>query len=171
MNEQLEPDDLDKCEVEKCNFRKIEGYSLCETHRKGKGRYALLYHSAEIERLTKDPDFKSTHQEVAMLRKTLQTIWNQCPTKFDLVVNEPKIRQLVESIQKATLLIHKMDSATGNSLDKSSLTSLIDGIVIIISKHIKDEELIKVIGAELHTLLNKTINDTMLQKSEELSDA
>lgn len=171
IKERSEPDSPDRCERDHCQQTRVPGTKFCHNHHKTQGRYNLLYHITEYNRIGEDLNFKSLRDETHMLRTMLEMIWNNSPTQVDMLINEPKLSALAEKISKLVQATHKLEAATGEVLDKSVLNSFVDSLIMIIAEEVPDEISLKKISLRMKDLLSTLTQKQMAEKSRDLDDA
>lgn len=167
--QRVEDDSPKRCQhsriVNQCNFGSVEGQTYCAYHialhvpqyRKQNRlkKYKLVQHYARIDELCSNQDVKNLNEEVGILNYSLETLLNQCHTPWDIQVNQHRIESLVEKISKTMLLSHKLQTLTGQVLDKQTLAIFVDDVLKVISDEIQDAETLKRIGNKIGDAVEK----------------
>ncbi len=159
----LEEDSPFRCQHSKkynqCRYEKMDNEEYCKYHiachnsayRKPSQlkRYKLVQHYTRINEIMGLENFKSMREEIGILQVTLETLMNQLHTPWDIQVNQHKIESLVEKIAKVQILNHKMEASLGQVLDRQTLATFIDEIIVVISAEITDPTILQRIGVKI----------------------
>lgn len=160
---QCDPDDPNRCQFvdnnRQCIYKTFlpEDKTYCFKHSvhskhdrmERKRRYQLAAHYARYDELTGDVDFKNIRDEVAIQRMVLEEVLKQCEKPFDLLVASPKITDTCQKIQKSVMMVHKLETAMGQVLDKTTLVTFIDDLLKILSEEITDPKILASISKRL----------------------
>lgn len=171
----VEEDAKNRCQhskiVNQCRFGAVEGQIYCEYHvalhipafRKQSRlkKYKLLQHYTRIEEMVSSPEIKNLTEEIGILQYTLETLMNQCHTPWDLQINQSKIESLVEKIQKTMLVGHKLQTLTGQVMDKQTLSILMDEVVRIITEENLPAETLARIGTKIGVSIEKATQNAI----------
>jgi trehalose-6-phosphatase len=148
-----EPDDPARCQHggrhQQCPFLSHPPSLYCSRHgavqdanRQEKANirnYRLAKWQARMEEFADSPQVKSLREEIAILRMCLEETLNKCKDAEELFIMSHKISDLVVKVEKLVVSCHKLESATGQLLDKSAALTFAGQIVMIIGNHVKDE--------------------------------
>lgn len=129
-------------------------------------RYNFIKAFARVAELSVDPEFKCLREEVSVLRILLETLVNQTVTPWDAQVNAPRLESLVEKISKTVTTCHKIETHTGQMLDKQSLSTFADKVISIIANHVKDSELLILIGKDIASAITSTASEVPFRDGE-----
>lgn len=156
-----------------CDWQRVQGSQYCKMHggtsvlkaqaEESKRMYRLTRYAARHKEFTNDEKIKSLREEVALARIVLEEIVESCQDSASLVMNSPKIADMLTRIEKLVKSCHQLEASTGMLLDKTAALHLASMIVQIIGKYVEDgETLDKISGdiiegmAKLHTEIKET---------------
>lgn len=161
--EVVEPDDPRRCQAVhgkgQCKYKAVDGSDRCPMHGGNHGAdaarkqvlhaYRLAKWQASVDHFAGDDDVKNLRGEVGVLRTTLEELLNRCQDASDLLLYQAKIGDTVMKIEKLVSSCHRIESQTGQLLDKPKVLALAATIVEIISRHVTDEDVISAISEAL----------------------
>ncbi len=159
----VEPDDPRRCQAVhgkgQCKYKAVDGSDRCPMHGGNLGadaarkqvlhRYRLAKWQSQIDHFAEDDDIKNLRGEVGILRMNLEQLLNRCNDASDLLLYQAKIGDQVMKIEKLVSSCHRIESQTGQLLDKPKVLALAANIVEIISKHVSDEDVIAAVSEDL----------------------
>jgi len=165
----VEDDSPRRCQhsrrVNQCKFGSVQGQEFCAYHialhnpqyRKQNRlkKYRLVQHYARIDELCTNPEIKNLNEEIGILNLLLETLLNECHTPWDFQINHTRIESLVEKISKTMILSHKLQTLTGQMLDRQTLATFVDEVIKAISDEIQDAETLKRLGDKIGTAVEK----------------
>lgn len=117
--------------------------------------YALTRWRAQVEAKADNSEIKSLREEIGILRVLLETRLNQCQSDLDLLCHSAAISDMVDKIQRVVVSCHKLEGAMGQLLDKAALIQFAGEIISVISNHITDANVIKAIGDDIISILDR----------------
>lgn len=173
--ERCPPDHPDRCKSSsrfaQCPFYKTPGSEFCVRHcamdvqavtaERELRNYQLSKFRAEVLSKADNPKVKSLREEIGILRQTLESVWNQCHDSDDIVHRSGMISDLVSKIDKLVSSCHRLESATGQLLDRQVALTFADKVVQIIQVNVKDPEAIRNISDQLVVALNQSTDPTL----------
>lgn len=112
-------------------------------------KYRLEQYGARVKEFAGDDMIKSLRDEIGILRMTLETLVNQCKTANQLVMFVDKVSQLVNQIRQTVESTHKLEEKTAQLLDRRVIVIIADSIVQIIGEHVKDPDVLQLIGSRV----------------------
>lgn len=107
-----------------------------------------------------NPAVKSLREEIGITRMILEEVIGRCPDEASLLMESPRIGDLVTKLEKLVISCHKLEASTGMLLDKTSAIHIASRIVEIISKNISDADIIDKISEEIITVIIGQKNDS-----------
>jgi len=142
-----------------CDWQRVEGSQYCKIHggvsvikakiEQSKRMYRLTRYAARHAEFADDEKVKSLREEVALARIVLEEIVESCQDSASLVMNSPKIADMLTRIEKLVKSCHQLEASTGMLLDKTAALHLASMIVQIIGKHVEDGEILDKISGEI----------------------
>lgn len=168
------PDDPDRCQgivkSGQCPFKRVPPSKFCRMHGANHGlenaqkeeirNYQLAKWQAKMIDKAENPKVKSLREEIGILRMTLETVIQRCKDDEELLMFSNKISDLVMKIEKVVASCHRLETSTGQLLDRTLALNFASQIVNIVSEIIPDPEIIDTISGRLLDAL------THLQKDE-----
>jgi len=112
-------------------------------------KYRLEQYGGRVKEFANDDMIKSLRDEIGILRMTLENLINQCKTANQLVMFIDKITSLVNQIRQTVESTHKLEEKTAQLLDRRVIVIIADSVVQIIADHIKDPDVLNVIGSRI----------------------
>lgn len=127
-----------------CNCAREGLADFCASHGgaitvKPKRIYALTHYKARLERFADDPNRKTLHEELGILRMMLESILNRCSDDHELIMQSGPISELVGKVERLVISADKLDQRAGQLLDKSVLLKFASSVVDIIANHFGDD--------------------------------
>ena len=149
------PDDPNRCQfmigsAGQCLNQAVPGGKYCPIH--GGGMVEKSRQKKEIKNyyLAKDkyrqiveakadsPKLKSLREEIGILRMILETLLNKIEDDVDLIINAPKISDLVMKVEKVVLSANKLEASLGNLLDKQFVINFSNRLIQLINNIFKN---------------------------------
>lgn len=169
------PDDPNRCQgitgSGQCQYHVNEGSKFCLMHGGNKSvfsqerqrlhDYRLQKWQERLNEFAASEVLTSLKGEVGVLRIMLEETLNMCQNPQDLHLFSSRIQDLVMKIDKLVNSVSKLDTKSGNLLDKSGCLILAGQIVEIIGKYIKDAKDIDSISNELIDLIARLAGKEM----------
>lgn len=115
----------------------------------GMRNYRLTKWQARLERHASSPQIKSLRDEVGLLRMILEERLNQIDDAQGLLLQSHTIADMVSRIERAVLACQKVESMTGQMLDKQDVAEFGSRIISIIHSHVKDADQLRSISEEI----------------------
>jgi hypothetical protein len=142
-----------------CEFKAVPGSMFCPMHggapqidanRKYQAaKYRLEQYGTRVREFASDDMIKSLRDEIGILRMTLENVVNQCKNANQLVMFVDKISHLVNQIRQTVESTHKLEEKTAQLLDRRVIVIIADSIVQIIGEHVKDPDILQVMGSRI----------------------
>lgn len=167
--QRVEDDDPLRCQgitkLGQCNIRAIEGSRFCPMHagfgnknaqRENVRNFRLSMWQSRMEEFADNDKVKSLREEIGILRILLEQTINKCNSETDLLLQTNRISDLVLKIEKVVLSCHRLEERTGLLIDKNAILQLAGVMIEIISKHVIDEDTLKVVGEEIIDAIAET---------------
>jgi hypothetical protein len=161
--ERVESDSPLRCQgiskMGQCPYKRMSGSEYCPMHGgpsignataiASKKLYQLTKWRAQLDAFSEGDAVKSLREEIGILRITMQETLNMCQNANDLLMYSSKIGDLALKIEKLVSSCHRLETSSGMLLDRNAAMEIGTSIVQIISSHIKDDEVIEKISAEI----------------------
>lgn len=168
----VEADDPRRCQENASNSRQcpiqaIEGSLYCRAHQRREHgcpngarnalirRYRLSSAWARTEDLAGMADYKDLKEEIIILRVMMEEIMNTVTGPFDMMVQSPRIIELVQNIARTVNMSHKLEMSMGNLLDRASIMTIADNVIRILAENVKDEVVLKKVAGELGAVIQR----------------
>lgn len=164
----VEADSPERCQASfskgsQCHVRAEPNSQFCFRHQPGdhlkSGRRARLFrlkeYQSRFEEFINNPEIKTLHEEIGILRMQLETIINETGgNRGKLILFTSQIAHLVSNIKETLTAAHKLEQATGKLLDKTQVIVFGERIVSILSNYIKDPQVLESIAEEIDSAIN-----------------
>lgn len=133
-----------------CKYEAYPGLKFCPRHmgrshheqRKNELKnYVLTKFRTEVENKVYSGRHKSLIEEVALLRHTLQLVWNNCQTEFDVVLYQSKIVETVRAISSTLESCQKLEERANLTMDKAQLTVICRRLIEVTNKYVSPEQM------------------------------
>lgn len=157
------PDDPRRCTSiignDQCPHIRVPGHQTCERHCSGAMRIARSnlsnYKFSEqfhgrIGDFAASEDIKSLRGEIGVCRLLLQSVVNQCRDDLELSMQADRIARLADNLNRLITSCHKLETSTGQLLDKTVVINIGGMIVNVLDKYIEDKALLGEIGNEIY---------------------
>jgi len=149
-----EPDSPTRCkdgnQSGQCKYEASPGLDFCPRHmgrsqheqRKNELKnYVLTKFRANVENKVYSGRQKSLIEEVALLRFTLETVWNNCETEFDVVLYQSKIVECVKAIAGTLKACQELEEKANMTMDKAQLTVICRRLIEITNNYVEPEKM------------------------------
>lgn len=127
----------------KCIYEVVPGTTKCLHHgggaaeasneKKAISSYRLQLFQARLDRHQEDVNIKDLRGEIGVLRMMIETKLNNCKDDYDLMLQSSSIAQMVVQANTLVTSCHRIETLTGQLLDKQSLAEFAKQVVEIIS--------------------------------------
>jgi hypothetical protein len=115
--------------------------------------YRLTRWQGLLERHAGSPQIKSLRDEVGLARMLLETRLNQIEDAQGLMLQSHTISDLLNRIERLVVSCQKVESMTGQMLDKQDVAELGSKIIAIIYAHIDDAQILDAISKDILELV------------------
>ncbi len=135
----------ERCQTEStyCSCKKHKDSNFCLAHGGGSSQIAIEKTAAskyQIQKYQARLKMQSTHggikdlrEEIGLLRMMIETRINACQSDTDLVIQSSAIAELVMKVDKLVNSCHRIESLTGELMDRQSLLEFASGIIDIVA--------------------------------------
>ena len=144
-----------------CRLKRTPGLDYCAKHggvhnqRHLMYNYKLTKYKASISDKSNSDFILSLREEIGIARLTLEEIVNQCGNAVDLIMYQPKIVQLVQTIQKTVESCQRVEEKTNNLLSKTTLLQFADELIGVITEHVTDPNIRAIIADQIMIKLDR----------------
>ena len=111
-----------------------------QLQKKAAHAYKLNVFQARMNELSLDPNIKNLRGEIAILRLMIETKLNQCTDDYDLMLQSASIATLVTQANSLVTSCHRIETLTGQLLDKQALAEFAVSVVKIITDEVDPEQ-------------------------------
>ena len=125
--------------------------------------YRLNLFQARLDQHIYDPNIKSLRGEIGILRMMIETRLNQCKDDYDLMLQSAAIAKLVTDANTLVTSCHRIETLTGQLLDKQQLAEFASGVVDIITQTCNPDQAEDI----SNKILNLMIEDTFARASSD----
>lgn len=142
-----------------CTNPALEGSNRCKKHGgtfdtkrhmlEQRRRYKLAQWQERTQELADDDRIQNLNDEIGILRMTLEQVIQSCNSGTDLLLNSPRISDLISKIEKLVVTCSKLEYATSQTLSKQAVYGLAVSIVDIISRYVDDADVVALIADEV----------------------
>ena len=140
----------ERCQYQQCNHKK-NGLSNYCTHHGGTNDdtlkqvraanvYKLQVFQARVDQFATDPNIKNLRGEIGILRLMIEARLNKCNDEYDLMLQSAAIATLITQANSLVSSCHRIETLTGQLLDKQSLAEFATQVVQIISDEVEPEQ-------------------------------
>lgn len=128
-----------------CKNEALDGEKYCEKHKRKNKNYRLVSQyrvnthllGDAPERHSNTSEIKSLHGEIALIKSLLESRLNMVESEAELVAAMPQIKDFALAVEKLATACHNMDVKLGNLLDKQTLVSLAQDLIMIIERNVR----------------------------------
>jgi len=149
-----DPDSPTRCkdgnDKGQCRYEAEPGLQFCGRHM-GRSKheqrntelknYVLTKFRASVENKVFSGRQKSLIEEVALLRHTLETVWNNCENEFDVVLYQGKIVECVKAIASTLKACQELEEKANLTMDKAQLTVICRRLIDITNNYVDPEKM------------------------------
>lgn len=139
-----------RCQYNACKHEKHGAADYCTHHggvvadtsiqKKAATAYRLDLFQARVDELAIDPNIKNLRGEIGILRLMIEARLNTCKDDYDLMLQSAAIATLVTQANSLVTSCHRIETLTGQLLDKQTLAEFAVKVVEIISESVDPEE-------------------------------
>ncbi|MCK4500432.1 hypothetical protein KAU11_08035 [Candidatus Babeliales bacterium] len=139
-----------RCQYRDCKHVKNGMADYCTHHggvvadtalqKKAATAYRLNLYQARVNELAIDPNIKNLRGEIGILRLMIEARLNTCKDDYDLMLQSAAIATLVTQANSLVTSCHRIETLTGQLLDKQSLAEFAVQVVEIISEEVDAEK-------------------------------
>lgn len=124
------------------NYCTHHGGVVADTHlqKKAATAYRLNIYQARVNELAVDPNIKNLRGEIGILRLMIEARLNNCKDDYDLMLQSAAIATLVTQANSLVTSCHRIETLTGQLLDKQSLSEFAIKVVEIITEEVDPEK-------------------------------
>lgn len=153
-----DPADPNRCQrmlaKGQCMNRAVEGSQYCAAHggtvtRDSRRKYAVTKFRARLDHFAEDPDQKSLHEEIGVLRLMLDAQLTAISDEHELIMRSAALAELVSRIQNCIVAADKLDQRRGQLIDRSVILKMVAHIIDIISQEVTDPDVVENIGRRI----------------------
>lgn len=159
--EKTYPEDPHRCQAVAANgqcpnkaiFKDGEYLQFCKVHNGSHDHhrpkvYMLLRYKDRFKHFTELDQFKSLHEEIAILRLTLEELLNNIDTN-ELPIYVARITGIINGIRQAIETADKIDRRSGEYLGKATLLKFAGTVIDTISAEVTDPATLDRIAAAI----------------------
>lgn len=165
--ERVEEYSLERCQgvtgIGQCPYKVSEGSKFCAMHggnmaaeikaKESLRVYRLAKWSSRVNEIADHDKIKSLREEIGILRVVLEETINMCNDSAELLLYASRISDTVAKIERLVASCHRLEAATGATLDKQQALQLASVMVEIISRYVTDQEAIDSVSNEIVTAI------------------
>ncbi len=111
--------------------------------------YQLNKWQARLDQFSENEQVKSLREEIGILRMTLEAVVEKCNDQNDLLMNSNRIADLATRIDKVVTSCHRLESSTGQLLDRTAALNFAMQVVDIVSKQVTDPDMLETISDQI----------------------
>ena len=141
--------EAERCQYQGCKHKKEGLAPYCSHHGGVKADVHLQVRAANSYRLdlfqarmdvhASDPNIKNLRGEIGILRMLIEARLNNCKDDYDLLLQSAAIATLVQQANALVSSCHRIETLTGQLLDKQSLAEFAVKVVQIIADTVEPE--------------------------------
>lgn len=139
----------ERCQYKECNHKKHGLANFCTHHggvvadtsaqKQAANSYKLQIFQARVDQHSLDPNIKNLRGEIGILRLLIETKLNQCKDDYDLMLQSASIATLITQANSLVSSCHRIETLTGQLLDKQNLADFAVEVVDIITNEVDPE--------------------------------
>jgi hypothetical protein len=166
----VEPDSPARCQgnikTGQCPYGAVVGSKFCPRHGSNMDtqviketnlkNYRLNKWNTQLTEKTDSSKIKSLRDEIGILRILMEETLNKCHDSNDLLMYSNKISDLALKIEKLVTSCDKLETKLGLLMDKTQALQFANEIISVITKHIKDEDMLVQIAKEISNIMEAT---------------
>jgi hypothetical protein len=148
-----------------CPYPRLEGYEHCHLHALGSKKdadkqiarnYKLTRYRERVNQFADNSQIKSLREEIGLVRLIIEDIVNKCNDENDLLLYSGKISELIMKVNKLVVDCHRLEYATGNLLDKTTIINIANIMITAVGKYVNDGNHLAQISDEIMTCILET---------------
>ena len=126
-----------------CRLKKHEDSDYCKAHggvgsqqsieKKAVSKYQIEVYQSRLKRHSTGSDIKDLREEIGLMRMMIEGRINACQSDTDLVIQSSAIAELVMKVDKLVNSCHRIESLTGELMDRTSLLEFASQIIDIVA--------------------------------------
>lgn len=138
--------EAERCQYNRCQHKKEGLANHCSHHggvpsnsllqKKAANSYRLSLFQARVNQHALDPNIKNLRGEIGILRLLIETKLNACKDDYDLMLQSAAIATLITQANALVTSCHRIETLTGQLLDKQSLAEFAVQVVEIITNEV-----------------------------------
>lgn len=152
-----------------CHYKAEPGSEYCSLHggsaaSAANGRQELRnyklnsVYAGRAKQLGDSPAIKNLNDEIALLRTTLEVVFNSIKSENEMLLYVDKIEKLVKGVQNAVESLQKLQEKNKELLSRDTVMAIFDGLMDKIVEHIQDPDTIKCLADEGFSIIQKHIS-------------
>lgn len=144
---------------DQCPYMAVEGGSYCLRHGGATQResnrqeairnYRLAKWQERVGQFADNDQVKSLREEIGVLRMLLEETVVRCAESTDLLIHSSTISDLVMKLEKLVASCHRLETASGQLLDRAAALQLASKVVEIVGRHVSDAEALDRIAQDI----------------------
>lgn len=155
-----------------CPYKALEGSLYCPIH--GGTPAALATEKADLKKYklnsayagrAKDfagsTDLKSLTDELALLRTSLEVIFNSIKNEGEMLLYSDKIEKLSKGIQSMVVDIQKLQERNRELLGKDTVFAIFDRIMQLLVEHVKDADVLLILAEKGCEIITNGVGGTV----------
>ncbi len=111
------------------------GSSQIAIEKEAASKYQIQTYQARLKLQSNHSGIKDLREEIGLLRMMIEARINACQSDTDLVIQSSAIAELVRKLDKQVNSCHRIESLTGELMDRQSLLEFASGIIDTVTKH------------------------------------
>lgn len=163
--------DPDRCQAVgahgQCPFKRVSPSNYCPRHGANKlvesnnkqalRTYRLGRWEERKNQFADDEKIKSLREEIGLLRIIIEEIMKTCSNENELIINAPKISDLVMKVEKLVVSCNNLETKLGLLLDRAAIIQFASVIVEIVSEYVTDADHREVLSDKILDVVSNTI--------------
>ena len=136
------------CDHPGCSFAIVPDSIHCAIHHRVTTDLYRLERAEVVNRLHEirsHPDSRHLEIELALMRKMLETVLNQCQESTDLIRNSGTIGSLIDKIQGLLASNVKIGQITGTLMTLEEVADIAKALVGIVAEYLDPDEIAEVV--------------------------
>ncbi len=98
-------------------------------------KYRIQTYQARLKQQASHSGIKDLREEIGLLRMMIEARINACTSDTDLVIQSSAIAELVMKVDKLVNSCHRIESLTGELMDRTSLLEFASSIIDIVANN------------------------------------
>jgi hypothetical protein len=156
-----------------CVYKAVPGSKFCSLH--GGGCTALAQDRQELRNyqlsvakfadrarsLGSSPGIKNLSDEIALMRVTLETVFNSISSENEMLLYADRIEKLTHGIQKLVESWQKIQERNNELLGREQVMAIFDALLIKIVEKVKDPDILKQLAEDAFEIITKGLGGTI----------